>query len=140
MTFAALALLHLVPTLLMTGVIWFVQVVHYPLFRRVGAQAFSAYEAENVTRTTWVVLPTMLAELGLTIWLCLAAPGVATTTGLLLLAFIWLTTFVEQVPCHARLQVRANDIDMLRLVRGNWLRTIAWTARSALALALVWPA
>ena len=31
-----LLLLHAAATLFMTGLIWFVQVVHYPLFARVG--------------------------------------------------------------------------------------------------------
>ena len=33
---------HLAATLFMVGVIWFVQVVHYPLFAKVGATAFAA--------------------------------------------------------------------------------------------------
>ncbi len=35
--FALLVLGNLAPTLMMTGLIWFVQIVHYPLFDRVGA-------------------------------------------------------------------------------------------------------
>ena len=43
MTLAATALLsiHLFATAGMVGLIWFVQVVHYPLFSRVGAVGFA---------------------------------------------------------------------------------------------------
>ena len=54
---------NLASTLAMTGVIWFVQVVHYPLFASVGAEGFSRYEALHATRTGWVVAPLMLCEL-----------------------------------------------------------------------------
>ena len=35
-------LTHLAATLYMVGVIWFVQVVHYPLFARAGAEGFAS--------------------------------------------------------------------------------------------------
>ena len=39
----ALLFVHLVSTLLMVGIIWFVQVVHYPLLVCVGAEHFGRY-------------------------------------------------------------------------------------------------
>ena len=47
----------------MTGVIWFVQVVHYPLLERVGVDRFTAYHAAHTRFTTWVVVVPMLVEL-----------------------------------------------------------------------------
>jgi hypothetical protein len=49
-------------TLLLVGLIWFVQVVHYPQFERVGPEQFAEYEAAHVRLTTWVVAPPMLVE------------------------------------------------------------------------------
>ncbi len=47
--------------LFMTGLIWFVQIVHYPLFARVlrntAPDAFRAYEASHANRTSFVVFP-----------------------------------------------------------------------------------
>ena len=51
-------------TLYMTGLIWFVQIVHYPLLGAVGGSEFSAYEQRHMSLTTWVVAPTMLVEAG----------------------------------------------------------------------------
>ena len=39
-------------TLYMTGLIWFVQVVHYPLLGAVGGSEFSAYEQRHMSLTT----------------------------------------------------------------------------------------
>jgi hypothetical protein len=55
-------LAHLAATLFMAGVIWFVQVVHYPLFSRIGSEKFSLYSKAHSRLTTCVVGPPMLVE------------------------------------------------------------------------------
>ena len=55
-------LLNVAATLMMTGVIWFVQVVHYPLMEQVGASGFVTYEKLHTRWTTYVVAPPMLVE------------------------------------------------------------------------------
>ena len=44
-----LYLLHLASTLFMVGVIWFVQVVHYPLFAKIGTMEFPGYEQTHTS-------------------------------------------------------------------------------------------
>ena len=56
---------HLVITSVMCGIIWWVQIVHYPMFSSIGADEFVSYHARNVHRTTMVVGPVMLMEAGL---------------------------------------------------------------------------
>jgi hypothetical protein len=55
-------LAHLAATLFMVGVIWFVQVIHYPLFSRVGPEKFSVYSEAHSRLTTYVVGSPMLVE------------------------------------------------------------------------------
>ncbi|MAD34950.1 MAG: hypothetical protein CMJ88_14515 [Planctomycetes bacterium] len=141
MTFTQLTVLHLIATAYMTGLIWFVQIVHYPLFAGVGDRAFRSYEERHTARTTWVVLPPMFAELGLAGWLALKAPAEAetiTTAGLGMVIAIWLSTFTIQVPCHARLSAGFDRGAWRRLVLSNWIRTALWTGRCAIAAALLW--
>lgn len=141
MNWQTLALLHVMPTLFMTGVIWFVQVVHYPLLSRIGDEAFVAYERQHCRRTTFVVLPAMILELVMAVWLCVAAPAAHsawTSAGLALVAIAWMSTFLLQVPCHQRLSNAQDHAIIARLVASNWLRTIAWSLRSVVAVALVW--
>ena len=41
----------------------------------------------------------------------------------------WLATFFHAVPLHARIGAgRDLESDIPRLVRGNWIRTVLWTA------------
>ena len=128
-------------TLAMVGVIWFVQIVHYPLFASVGLEGFQRYEEEHQRLTTWVVAPLMLTELAtavLLIWL--RPPGVgsgALWLGLGLLASIWLMTYTVQVPQHSALSLSYDPDVQQRLVLWNWFRTFAWTARGILVLWMV---
>jgi hypothetical protein len=140
MDWPLLAALHAVPTLGMTGLIWFVQVVHYPLFAAVGGAESVAYERAHCRRTSLVVLPLMLAELALALVVWWAAPGPLAplaSVGLAALAVVWLSTFALQVPCHRRLSQGPDPATLRRLVATNWLRTAAWTARGAVAVLLL---
>lgn len=135
-------LAHITATLYMTGLIWFVQIVHYPLFSRVGNAEFPAYEQRHTVLTTWVVGPPMLVE-GITalilFWL---RPGGVTGAqlwiGVGLLAVIWISTAFVQVPCHDVLSQEFDKTAHQRLVRTNWLRTLAWSSRALLVLWMAW--
>lgn len=134
-------LLNAAATLFMAGLIWFVQVVHYPLFARVGAAGFSDYSASHQRRTTLVVAPAMLLEAIAAAWLAVAIPtGVPAWmpwSALALLGAIWLSTAVLQIPLHHRLAAGCDPAAIRRLVGGNWFRTAAWSLRAVLAIAML---
>ncbi len=136
-----LLLLHCAATLAMVGLIWFVQVVHYPLFSSVGQSPFPEYERLHQKRTTLVVAPLMLIEaltatLILTTDLSPSARDLA-WIGWVLLLLIWLSTAFLQVPLHRRLAEGYDPLAVRRLVRTNWSRTIAWTVRGFIAVLLL---
>lgn len=131
-------LAHVAATLTMFGVILVIQVVHYPLFARVGPHTYATYQSSHMARITWIVLPAMGVELVTAGWLAWtpppALPSWMTWTGLALVVLIWVSTALVQAPLHARL-TRGFDPDLhRRLVATNWVRTAAWTARSGLVL------
>ncbi len=128
---------HAFVTLFMTGLIWFVQVVHYPLFERVGKAEFVGYEQQHMRRTGWVVMPPMLLELGLAAVLVWSPGGTQAWCGLILLAIIWLSTAVGQVPMHNRLERGFDQVAHRRLVWGNWIRTVGWSLRGVLAVTIL---
>ena len=131
-------LLHAASTLAMTGLIWFVQRVHYPLFPYAADGDFRAFAADHQRRTGWVVGPLMLVEAGTATALVFSSPSPTLAwLGAVLLASIWLSTALVQVPIHRRLAAGFDARAARRLVASNWWRTIAWTARSAIALALL---
>jgi hypothetical protein len=129
-------LLNCFATLFMTGVIWFVQLVHYPLFAGVGEADFAAYEVRHASLTTLVVMPPMVIELLSAALLLIRRPAIVTLpeawSGLGLVTLIWVSTAFLQVPLHNTLGNGFDATAHHSLVYGNWLRTVAWSLRSLL--------
>ncbi|OUT53924.1 hypothetical protein SV7mr_52450 [Stieleria bergensis] len=129
-------LTNLLSTWYLMGLIWMVQVVHYELFDRVGADQFARYETDHTRLITPIVALPMLIELisamGLIAMSPAGFPRWAAWAGLALIGVVWLTTFFVSVPCHSTL-VNGFDQDAYRkLVNTNWIRTIAWSLRGIL--------
>ncbi len=137
-------LVHVGVTWAMVGLVWFVQLVHYPLYGSVGADHFVEYELQHMRRTGWAVGLFMPAEAVTGVWLVLAPPAAVSTTlvftGLVLLLVIWISTAVFQAPTHFRLTKGYDAAVGRRLVLTNWIRTLAWTARGLLVLIMTYQA
>lgn len=133
--------LHFFATLLMTGVIWFVQLVHYPSFRfidkGVGIEAAQFHQR----RTGILVIPLMLVEIGTAIllmgssWIMLYGNYLWVNLGLLFA--IWGITFLRMVPLHSKLAKEMDDRVINSLISTNWIRTILWTVRAGLLLSFL---
>ena len=122
----------------MAGIIWYVQVVHYPLFLEVGAEVWFPYHLDHERRTGWVVAPLMICELGSAAALVIIGSyGPLAVIGLVLAAVTWIVTFSLAVPLHRRLNQERDEAAMRRLVNINWLRTVAWTAHGVIARVLL---
>jgi hypothetical protein len=122
----------------MFGVIWTIQLVHYPLMRSIPDDAFVAYEQQHTRLISFVVGPLMAVE-GLCVLAVFFAqpdgvPFWATLLGGILEAIaIGVTAFVS-APTHGRLEAGANRDLLDRLIATNWFRTAAWTGRAAIAV------
>ena len=125
----------------MFGVIWIMQIVHYPLMRFVSGEQFARFETAHRVRISWVVGPLMLIEgvcvlaflfappAGLPWWLPWVGAGVeAIAIG---------TTALVSAPLHEQLNAHFDEATLHRLVATNWIRTVAWTARAAVAIAML---
>lgn len=134
---SALVIAQLASTLPLVGLIWTIQLVHYPLFELVGEESQVDYQKQHMNRITWVVAPLMLIELVTVGLLWVLAPfDVWAIVGALLVAVIWVSTVIIQVPCHGRLAAGFDRTIHRRLVDSNWIRTIAWTLRGAVAVVM----
>jgi hypothetical protein len=136
-----LLLANVAATLFMVGVIWFVQAVHYPLFARVGEAGFPAYARAHTRLTGLVVGPPMLLEASTAVALVLNRPqGVPASlpwAGLGLVVVIWLSTLILQSPRHTELGRGFETSSHRLLVASNWLRTVGWSLRGLLVLAMI---
>jgi hypothetical protein len=145
---AMILLIHFAATAAMTGLIWFVQVVHYPLFAYVGGAPsaesanFSGYHRLHTTLTGRVVGPPMITEamsgVLLLWWRPVGVPVSLVLTSLVLLAVVWASTIWLQVPRHRSLATARSVPDIRALVATNWIRTAAWTTRSVLVAAMLY--
>lgn len=119
----------------MTGLIWFVQLVHYPLFADVPDSHRPLYTKKHGVKTAWIVLPMMSLELITGIFLYFKHPTTLIwALGALLLLAIWGLTLKQFAPLHAKLAQTGDPRYVQHLVRYNWLRTLFWSARSLLVL------
>lgn len=125
---------HLIVTWVLVGLIWTIQIVHYPLFEKVGPEQFCEYHRFHIERITWLVVPLMLGEVLTALSLLfLGWRAVGFLLSLPPLALVWLSTFTLQAPLHQRLQQMGYDLSLLQaLTRTNWLRTLAWLLRGML--------
>lgn len=135
-------LIHAGATLALIGLIWTIQIVHYPLFANVGAEQYADYQTSHMSRITYVVAPLMLIELGAAIYFVFVSYESINVSyfrfGLALVLIIWASTMFIQSPIHGRL-AQAFDADLVKnLVLTNWIRTICWTLRGALVLWMIW--
>jgi hypothetical protein len=139
--FIYLLVAHSLITAMMTGIIWFVQVVHYPLFPLAGGANFPLYQRRHESGITRVVVPLMLVELATAIALLFVFPaGISRSLfylSLVLLLINWLSTFLLQVPQHRRLKAGFDIAAWQVLYRSNWVRTISWSIRVIILLLIL---
>lgn len=119
-----------------TGLIWLVQVVHYPGFLRVGGEGYKGYQKYHMKNITLVVGPSMVAEAILSVavlWYIkdLTASNIYLLS-LALLVLIWLHTALWAAPVHARLLSGYDGALIRSLININWWRTSLWSLRTAL--------
>jgi uncharacterized membrane protein len=145
-----LILLHFAASAYLAGLIWVIQIVHYPMLAELDPQHAASACARHANAITPIVAPAMLIELATAVLILPPVGLVQSAAGLVpwvwisfaLIVVVWISTFVVQVPLHTRLQRQTSgtiDLDGVRLlVRTNWVRTICWSARALLAGWFVW--
>ena len=122
----------------MVGLIWLIQIVHYPLFNLVGKNEFQVYHNGHNVLITPLVGTIMIIELFSSILLVVFPPKNVSLTipiiGVILVFIIWASTAFLQIPQHNALanayELEAHNL----LVQTNWIRTIAWSIRGILLL------
>ena len=134
-------LIQFAATWFMVGLIWLIQLVHYPLFAGVSEEGFVDYHQKHQMWITFIVGPVMIAELLTALVLAWYPPSGETALwmriALGLLIVIWLATLLIQIPQHSRLESGYDAATIRALVNGNWIRTIAWTLRGLILVYVV---
>lgn len=130
-------IVNLTVCLILTGLIWTIQIVHYPLFLKVGKAIFKNYETSHQQKITPLVAPLMILELACSfVWLLFfyKDASVIAILQFVPVAGVWLSTFFIQMPLHRSLKNGYNEIVIKKLINSNWIRTILWNSRSLLLI------
>ena len=123
--------LNLFVTWALVGLIWVIQLVHYPTFKFIAKDDFLAFHQHHTQSITFIVMPLMLAEIGLAFYLAQQQEwAMIWFIPLILVLLIWLSTFLIQVPIHQQLGTGKDSFLIERLVLTNWIRTILWTIKA----------
>ena len=134
-------LVNFVATAVMTGVIWFVQWVHYPLLATVPVDGAVKVAEQHQRRTGQVLAIPMALEGVTTLWLLASRPDVVSLIlpwlGAVLLAVALGSTVFVSVPLHAKMATNPTVDVGRRLVVTNWSRTIAWSARAVVCAVML---
>jgi len=141
---AIVLVVALAATWAMAGIIWVIQLVHYPIFdavdRGANDELWRRFGDRHRRSISYVVGPFMLAEGVTGIWLVVDPPAdVSIALPLLagaLMAIAYGTTALVSVPLHERLTATFDAAAHRRLVSTNWIRTAAWTARGLVVIAI----
>ena len=133
---------HVVSTFFMTGLIWLVQIVNYPLFAAIVPSSFLQYYPRHVWRITVVVALPMLVE-AITSALILHYPLASIPAWLLIINFgcvfcVWLMTLFFLVGQHHRLMSGFDAATHQKLVWSNAVRTFFWTAHAGCVVAMLY--
>ena len=136
-----IALVNVCISWFMVGLIWIIQIVTYPIFSSVGGYKYDKFHSKHVSLITPLVAPLMLFELAVAVVLLLVSGPYwnygYSVVNLVLLAIIWASTFLIQIPLHVKLSVKFEKKNHTRLVRTNWIRTFAWTIKGLLSTILI---
>jgi uncharacterized membrane protein len=131
----AALIIHLVSCAFMTGLIWTIQILHYPAFLKIQKELFTTFHQQHSRNITFIVAPMMLIELVTSVFLIKLHS--LFVVNLIFLIGIWLCTFFLSIPLHSKLAEARSEIIIAKLVSTNWPRTLLWSIRLILLVAYV---
>tara|TARA_B100001094_G_scaffold212218_1_gene206181 strand:- start:2008 stop:2424 length:417 start_codon:yes stop_codon:yes gene_type:complete len=127
--------LNVISAFLLTGVIWTIQIVHYPSFHYIDKISFTNFHHFHERRISIIVMPLMLIELTTSTALYINnMSSIVFALNLLIVVLIWCSTFFVQVPIHSILSQKKDKKLIEKLVNTNWIRTFLWSMRMLLII------
>ena len=124
-----LLLIHLISTSLMVGIIWVIQVVHYPSFHFIGNSRYISFQKFHMERISYIVIPVMLVESISGLLLIYDEINTILLISMVLLLSIWMLTVFFFASVHQQLVSGYKQETVRKLVLINWIRTLLWTLR-----------
>ena len=136
MEFEFLLKVNFISTSLMVGVIWVIDLLHYPSFNFINDKKYIEFQHFQMQRISFIVIPAMLIELASALLLAYFFRSSLTIILLALLLGVWAVTFIFFTNMHQKLTNGYNQSIVDRLIQINWSRTILWSLRLIILLSI----
>ena len=121
--------IHFLSTSLMVGIIWVIQLLHYPTFHFIKQSDYVEFQHFHMQRISFIVVPVMIIEILSGFMLVYYFRSNLFILCLTILLVIWLITFVFFTKLHQSLLGGYDKIIVNKLVQINWSRTVLWSLR-----------
>ena len=118
----------------MVGIIWVIQLLHYPSFHFISDQKYIEFQHFHMQRISLIVIPAMLTELASALLLAYFFGSSLTIILLVLVLGIWGITFIFFTNMHQKLTTGYDRTTVDTLVKINWSRTALWSLRLIILL------
>ena len=126
---------HLTLTSIMVGLIWIIQLVHYPTFHFIDKNLYSSFQKFHMNSISLIVVPVMILELATGVLLLVGnSKNFLIIISFIILILIWAITGIFFSSAHGKLITGYNALVVDKLVSMNWIRTILWTLKMLLLL------
>jgi hypothetical protein len=128
-------------SLYMTGMIWSMQVLEYPLFALVGPKEFPTYHRRHNGALPFLVIVPSLVAFVSALALIFTRPARLPLWATIVIAgldlIVIIVTALREAPLHAKLDREgASPLVVRQLVQGNWARTVVWTGNALFLIAV----
>ena len=130
---------HLTLTSIMVGLIWIIQLVHYPTFHFIDKNLYSSFQKFHMNSISLIVVPVMVLELATGVLLIVGnSKNFLIIISFIILILIWAITGIFFSGAHGKLITGYNALVVDKLVSMNWIRTILWTLKMFLLLGFLY--
>ncbi len=136
MEFELLLKVNFISTSIMVGVIWVIQLLHYPSFHFINDQKYIEFQHFHMQRISIIVIPAMLTELASALLLAYFFESSLTIILLALVIGNWAITLIFFTNMHQKLTDGYDHSIVNRLVQINWSRTALWSLRLIILLSI----
>ena len=131
-------MIHIISTSIMVGVIWVVQLVHYPSFKYVNESDYIIFQKYHMSNISNIVFPVMFTELiTALIILFFGEKSLFFVLSLICLFLIWVMTGVLFTKYHSILKEGKDLMIIEKMIKANWIRALLWTMRLIMILFVI---
>ena len=127
----------LIVSSILLGLILVIHFVHYKSFNFIDIEKFVEFHKFHTKNISFLVIPLMIIEVVISIIICYFYFSILSLINLSLVALIWITTFLLQVPSHNKLSTGKSIAEIEKLVSGNVFRVYLWFFKAIVSTLII---